>query len=310
MKKMYNFRALVAAMACTALALGSLNSCVVIDNINPDVEISYSLTGDWNGDFGMYYDYYDRHGRFVETFDCYDTDISFYPDYDYATHGYGYQVDFYRYGPYTKIYHSFEWEIHNCDVYLYYIGERELDTVIRDYRLSSSYFTGYFNDSNTRFSLRKYRDYYDWDPYWDDYGTYNHGTGYGYQVDFYEHGPYTKIFHTFDWEIRNEAIYLYYQGEPELNTIIYDYTLGRTRFTGRFDNASSRFTLKKYNDYYDWRDYCNDGNRYGFFYYYRSDWYYDDSMYGTRSNAAAIDTAALKADGQEFTIRYGNRFNQ
>lgn len=220
MKKMYNFWALVAAMACTALALGSLNSCVVIDNINPDVEISYSLTGDWNGDFGMYYDYYDRYDRFVCSFASYDTDLSFYPDY---------------------------------------------------------------NDA----------------PF-----------GYGYQVDFYEHGPYTKIFHTFDWEIRNESIYLYYKGEPELNTIICDYTLGRSRFTGHFNNASSRFTLKKYNDYYDWRGYCSDGNRDGFFYYYRTGWYYDDSMYGTRSNVAAIDTAALKADGQEFTIRYGNRFNK
>ncbi len=218
--KKNNFWALVAGITCSALSLFAFASC------DDDVDASVALSGDWDGDFGMYYDYYDRHGRFVETFDCYDTDISFYPDYDYATHGYGYQVDFYRYGPYTKIYHSFEWEIHNCDVYLYYIGERELDTVIRDYRLSSSYFTGYFNDSNTRFSLRKYRDYYDWDPYWDDYGTYNHGTGYGY--------------------------------------------------------------------------------------YYRDDWYYDDDFYyaRTRSAAPAIDTEELKADGKEFTIHYGNRFNQ
>ena len=204
-------------IACTALSLFSFTSCM-----DDDTTVSVTLSGDWDGDFGMYYDYYDRHGRYVETFDCYDTDISFYPDYDYASHGYGYQVDFYRTGPYTKIYHSFEWEIRNQNIYLYYAGEKELDTVIRDYRINSSYFTGYFNNSNTRFSLSKYRDYYEWDPYWDDYGH----SGYGY--------------------------------------------------------------------------------------YDRYDWYYDDDYrYArTRSAAPAIDAEELKADGKDFTIRYGNRFNK
>lgn len=220
MKKMNNLWALVAAMACTALALGTFSSCVIIDDIDPDTEISLDLAGDWNGDFGMYYDYYDRHDRYVCSFDSYDTDISFYPEYDYAAFGYG------------------------------------------------------------------------------------------YQVDFYEHGPYTKIFHTFDWEIRDERIYLYYKGESELNTIIRDYSLGRSRFSGYFNNASSRFTLKKYSSYYDWRGYCNDCNRDGFYYYDRSDWYYEDYMYGTRGNAATVDSAALQADGKNFTIRYGNRFNK
>lgn len=215
--KKNNFWALMLGIACTALSLPTFTSCV-----DDDVHASVTLSGDWDGDFGMYYDYYDRHGRYVETFNCHDTDISFYPDYDYASHGYGYQVDFYRKGPYTKIYHSFEWEIHNQNIYLYYAGEKELDTVIRDYRLNSSYFTGYFNNSTTRFSLSKYRDYYEWDPYWDEYGR----DGYGY--------------------------------------------------------------------------------------YYNREWYYDDDYYParTRSSADAPDVEQLKADGNNFTIRYGNRFDK
>ena len=175
--KKNTFWGLIVGIFCSALSLLSFTSC------DDDVNTSVVLSGDWEGDFGMYYDYYDRHDRFVGTFDCYDTDISFYPDYDYSSHGYGYQVDYYDRGPYSKIYHSFDWEIHNDRVYLYYNGESELNTVIYDYRLSNANFSGYFDDSNSRFSLRKYRDYYNWDPYWRDYG--NHGYGYYYNDGWY-----------------------------------------------------------------------------------------------------------------------------
>lgn len=220
MKKMNNLWTLVAAMTCGILALGSLNSCVFIEDDDPDVNTSYYLSGDWQGDFGMYYDYYDRYGRFVDSFDSYDTDISFYPDHDYATHGYGYQVDFYRYGPYEKIYHSFEWEVRKETLYLYYMGERDLDTIIYDYRLTSTYFSGYFKSSDSRFSLKKYRGYYNWDSYWHDYGSDSYG-------------------------------------------------------------------------YYD---------RYG--------WYDDYYNARTRSAAPAVDAEELKADGKNFTIHFGNRFNK
>ncbi len=163
MKKL-NLLGLLAGVFCSTLSLISFTSC------DDDVSMSVVLSGDWEGNFGMYYDYYDRHGRFVETFDCYDTDISFYPDYDYATRGYGYQVDFYEYGPYAKIYHSFDWEVVNESVYLYYIGESELNTVIREFRLTDGKFSGYFDNSNSRFTLYKYRGYYDWHGYWNDCG--------------------------------------------------------------------------------------------------------------------------------------------
>lgn len=172
--KKFNLWGLMAGIFCSTLALLSFTSCG-----DDDINMSVNLSGDWQGDFGMYYDFYDRHGRYVDTFDSYDTDISFLPDYDYATHGYGYQVDYYDYGPYTRVYHSFEWNIRNEVLYLHYAGESELDTAIFDYFMNGSSFTGYFEGSKTRFSLRKYRDFY-WDPYWNDFGYYGHGPGYGY----------------------------------------------------------------------------------------------------------------------------------
>ena len=144
----------------------SLTSCH-----DEDVEISYTLAGDWRGDFGMYYDYeYMDHGKvYVETYNCYDSDVRFLPHHDYATYGVGYQVDYYDFGPYSKIYHTFDWEVRNAMIYLTYRGEHEYDTVIRDFRMDNRYFRGYFNNGSEEFKLTKINDFY-WDPYWNDFG--------------------------------------------------------------------------------------------------------------------------------------------
>lgn len=173
MKKNPTLRTWLIALFTMAITMSAFTSC------DDDVDMSITLSGDWYGDFGMYYDYFDRHGDYIATFDSYDTDISFIPDYDYATHGYGYQVDYYRHGPYSKVYHSFEWYVNNEVLSLHYKGERELDTKIYDFRLTDYYFTGYFDDSPTQFRLKKTRDFY-WDPYCDRYGSYTSGIGYGY----------------------------------------------------------------------------------------------------------------------------------
>lgn len=159
---MKRFFGMLTAMVMTGLAF---TSCVY----DEDIDTSITLSGDWYGDFGMYYWTIDRRGNEIR-YDSYDTDISFYPSYDYATYGKGYEVDYYKVGPYKKIYHSFNWEIRNGNIYLTYHDEREYDTVIRDYRMSSYLFTGYFDTGTSRFELKKYSDYYDWDPYWDDWG--------------------------------------------------------------------------------------------------------------------------------------------
>ena len=64
------------------VALLGLCSIFTACETDEDVEESMVLTGQWQGNWGMYYDYEYR-GK-IFTFDSYDTDIVFYPDYDYA----------------------------------------------------------------------------------------------------------------------------------------------------------------------------------------------------------------------------------
>lgn len=145
-----------------------------------DVHESMVISGQWTGNWGMYYTYQYR-GR-LYTFDSYDTDIVFYPDYDYATHGYGYQVDFYDFGPYSKLSYRFTWRIDNGIIRMYYPGYPEYNTSIRDYRLSNSRFTGYFDTGTEPFTLRKIADYYDWRYYydWDYHYWYSDHWDWGY----------------------------------------------------------------------------------------------------------------------------------
>ena len=156
MKKFYYMMlAFVASMMMTA--------CV-----DDDVERSINLSGSWKGNLNMYYGIEDRHGNYFEFDACY-SDIVFYPDHDYATHGYGKQVDWYDEGPYEKQYYRFTWEIVNGVLYLDYPYDHDLDASIYDYYMDRDYFTGYFGNSNFKFRLHKIADFYDWSCYYDDY---------------------------------------------------------------------------------------------------------------------------------------------
>ncbi len=170
---MKKFFGMMAALVMTSMAFISCDD---------DVDTSMVLSGDWYGNFGMYYEWENRHGE-ITVYDSYDTDISFYPDYDYATHGYGYQVDYYKYGPYKKIYHSFDWKVNNDDIYIYYHHDTQYNTVIHNYRMTHYHFTGYFTNGTEPFDLEKYGEYYDWDPYWHDYGR--DGWGYYWYDNWY-----------------------------------------------------------------------------------------------------------------------------
>lgn len=151
---------------------------------DPDTEESMVLSGQWRGDWGMYYVYqYPRSGR-EETYKSYDTDIVFYPDYDYATHGYGYQVDWYAEGPYERLSFRFTWSIVNGVVNVQYPGYPEYDTFIRDYHLDNDRFTGYLGDSAWMFSLGKIADYYDWSYYY-SYGDYHYWNNSAWSYDYY-----------------------------------------------------------------------------------------------------------------------------
>lgn len=136
--------------------------------VDDDVERSINLSGSWRGNLNMYYGIEDRYGYYHE-FDAYKSEIVFYPDYDYATHGYGKQVDWYDDGPYERQYYRFMWEIVNGVIYLDYPHDPELDTAIYDYHMDYDYFTGYFDGSNFKFRLYKIANYYDWSCYHDDY---------------------------------------------------------------------------------------------------------------------------------------------
>ena len=86
MKKLYTYMSVIMMM----LAGFSLTSC----EEDEDVERSIDLSGAWTGDMGMYVEVdYRGHGSVI--YDALYTDIEFTPHSRYATHGEGYQIDYY-----------------------------------------------------------------------------------------------------------------------------------------------------------------------------------------------------------------------
>ena len=164
MKRLHYIFIALGIMASAAM----LSSCEYIE----DGQKAMVLSGEWRGDFGMYYDYEDRYGH-VYTFDSYDTYITFIPDYDHAHHGRGMQVDYYANGPYEYMYYHFSWSVEGSIIYLWYDENPDLDTRISDYHMTNDYLTGVFPYSGTKFRLYKLTDYYDWTPYVNTYGYYS-----------------------------------------------------------------------------------------------------------------------------------------
>lgn len=152
----------IAAIIAAAFSFSACDNDRILDTNQ-----SIVLSGQWYGDFGMYYTWIERGHSY--TFDSYETDIVFYPAYDYATHGRGKQVDYYEYGPYEYQYYQFEWAIRDGYIYLYYDYDHELDTRISQYSMTNDYFSGVF-PGGTRFRLRKIADYYNWTPFVNNWG--------------------------------------------------------------------------------------------------------------------------------------------
>ncbi len=147
------------------MAAFSLSSCVDIEDENQ----SMVLSGQWRGDFGMFYDYIDGHGG-RHTFNSYDTRLTFTPAYSYANYGRGTQVDYYSYGPYEYQYYKFRWSVENGSIYLSYDYDHQLDVRISNYQMTNDYFSGTFSNTGTVFRLYKIADYYNWTPYVNTYG--------------------------------------------------------------------------------------------------------------------------------------------
>lgn len=168
-------RQLLRMLASATITITMFTSCDLYferdivrgGTISIDSEQSYAFAGQWNGNWGMYYNYV-WNGN-VYQFNSYDTDIVFYPKYNGATYGWGRQVDWYDRGPYEGIQHEFNWEIRRGIVYLNYLSDASLDCWIRDYSMTYDYFKGYFGDTNSYFNLRKISDYYNWGVYTTSY---------------------------------------------------------------------------------------------------------------------------------------------
>ena len=160
MKRQYSLLSAIL-IACAYM----FSSCVDMEDMNQ----SMALSGEWQGDFGMYYTYVDYRGR-EYTFDSYDTYIRFIPDHAYANYGTGTQVDYYEYGPYEYQYYYFTWSVRDGNIYLTYDYDHDLDTRISNYHMTNDYLTGTFPYSNTSFRLYKIVDYYCWTPYVNTYG--------------------------------------------------------------------------------------------------------------------------------------------
>lgn len=163
----------------------ALTTLTAFTSCDDDIDQAMALSGEWTGDFGMYYEIEDPYtGRWI-SFDASQTDLVFYPEYEYATYGTGKQIDYYRYGPYKYQYYYFNWRVRNGIVYMEYPYDPGLNVAINDYRMSSTRFTGWIGD--VKFSLYKMRDFYNWGDYYGDYG-YGWNDGWYWDDYYYSKG--------------------------------------------------------------------------------------------------------------------------
>ena len=172
---MKRFYAKAYAALFLVMGMFSFVACEVYvgdDDYNGDRNRAAVLSGEWQGEFGMFYAApHPVTGELVQ-FDASYTNIVFYPAYTGARRGTGKQVDYYNYGPYSYQYYYFNWEVRNRDIYITYPSDPNLNVVIYDYNLSNNNFVGYMGDSRYRFSLRALSGY--------KWGSYN---------DYYYYGP-------------------------------------------------------------------------------------------------------------------------
>ena len=158
-----------------------LSLCTMFTACDDDADEAMVLRGEWTGRWGMYYTTHLGH-----TFEADQTDIVFYTAGDsYTNRGYGYQVDWYSVGPYTRLYSRFTWRIDNGIIKIHYPDDYRYDTRIYDYHLNEAHFTGYFDDSDAWFELFKLHNY-DWSYY------YSYGDSYYWEntAYYWEYGDY------------------------------------------------------------------------------------------------------------------------
>ncbi len=130
----------------------------------------------------------------------------------------------------------------------------------------------------------------------DDFETF----GTGYQMDYYEDGPYSQLSFYFDWRVDNKRILITYPANHALDAYIsrYDYELKKDHFTGEIHGTP--FDLYKVWKYYKWYDYAALYADKGFTILYWVDGitnpYYNDYDYyyaNARQNGTTADTTAI-----------------
>lgn len=164
----------------TALALiTGFSSC------DDDRDRSIVLSGEWEGDFFAYYEYcFDEMPD--KWFRAYadESVLVFTPNHYRASHGYGYEVDFYtsacahNNAPYERFVNQFEWGIEDGHIYLTFKDDHNLDVYITRYELDNEVFSGRFESGNP-FCLYKVEDYYDYSTLGDGDYFYSGTHGYG-----------------------------------------------------------------------------------------------------------------------------------
>jgi hypothetical protein len=167
----------------TLLALIMMALAVTFVSCTDDDEYeAYTLEGAWEGDMGVMINGY------VADYSTIYFDKN---PYQYAS-GEGYQVDYF--GSTSPWYHKsrnayyvanhIRWQVTMGVIQLYYV-EEDIYAEIRDYSLSSGYFTGYidFEDgSSSTFRMQKTYSPNNWGSYyeWGWYDDYYYGGGYYY----------------------------------------------------------------------------------------------------------------------------------
>ena len=154
MKKINTLLAFCAMLMLTVL---SFSSCefYIDGEYDGDRSRANVISGEWQGDFGMFYTAVNPFTQRATQFDATHSYILFQSDYWNARRGTGKQIDFYNYGPVRQRYQHFVWEVHGRVLHINNPGEPALNVRIYDYELNNRYFTGYAGNSRFQFNLRK-----------------------------------------------------------------------------------------------------------------------------------------------------------
>lgn len=172
MKKIY---AKLLGLVLIGFSLFGFAACEFYVNDDPyyphgggDRQRANVISGEWEGNFGMFYTIANPYTRQATTFDASYSYVRFLSSYPGARTGTGQQIDFYRSGPYEYQYYRFVWEVRGGVLYLSYPQDHNLDVAIYDYYLTDRYFSGRMGNSNFSFQLARL-SYNQWGRFSGDY---------------------------------------------------------------------------------------------------------------------------------------------